>query len=79
MSSSNLAVGRKQFAITPSNTVNFTDRARCIYCGGDGNVVVVDADGVVVTWPVLKGAYILVESVRVNATGTSATPLIGLV
>ena len=79
MSSSNLAVGRKHFAITPSNSVNFTNRARCIYCGGDGNVVVVDADGAVVTWPVSKGAYILVESIRVNATGTTATPLIGIV
>lgn len=80
MSSSNLSVGQSAFTITPSNTVNFARRARAVYVGGSGNVVAVFADGAAITFTsVVAGSLLPVEVVRINATGTTATGLVGLV
>lgn len=71
---------RDHFAITPSDTVNFAQgMARGIYVGGAGNVSVVSPQGVVATYtapPV--GSIIPTCCIRVNATLTTATLLIGL-
>ena len=80
MSSSNLAVARKSFAITPHASTNFTDRARAIYVGVGGDIAVVDSLGTVTTFVgVPQGSILPVECKRVNAVGTTASSLVGLV
>lgn len=71
---------RDHFAITPSDTVNFAQGlARGIYVGGAGNVSIVSPQGVVATYTALPvGTFIPVCCIRVNATLTTATLLIGL-
>lgn len=80
MSSSNLAVARSAFAVTPSNTTNFDARARALYVGGGGDIRVVFEGGDVVLFTAVPSGFILpVECIRVDATGTTATSLVGLV
>jgi hypothetical protein len=68
------------FAITASDTAPFPATARAIYVGGAGNVTVVTANTSVVTFVAVPVGFILpVQCVRVNATGTTATNLVGLV
>lgn len=77
---SNLSVATAGFAITPSDTLNFATRARGIYVGVGGNIAVVGANGVAFTLVgVPQGSFIPLEAVRVNATGTTAASLVGLV
>lgn len=67
------------FAITPSDTVNFSQgMVRGIYVGVGGNVVVVTPQGTVVTFAAIAGAVLPVCAVRVNLTSTTASSLIGL-
>lgn len=67
------------FAITPHNTQPFPRRSRWLYVGGAGNVAAVFPDGGVVTFVGLPaGALLPIELIRVNATGTTATNLVGL-
>ena len=78
--SSNVAVGQASFAITPHDTTKFARSARAIYVGTTGNVALVHKDGTTCVWPsVPAGGYILCESVRVNATLTTASNLVGIV
>ena len=78
--SSNQSTARAFFAVTPSDVTNFPVRARALYVGGDGAVNVVGADGVAVQFSGLVAGTILpVEALRVNATGTTATGVVGLV
>lgn len=72
-------VSKKSFAITPSDTVNFTRYPREIECGGAGTVAVVDFDDVVTSYTVVAGQSIPQICKRVNATGTTATGLVGQV
>ncbi len=69
-------------AITPSDTVDFTDSraTRRIYVGGAGNIVLVPADGgAAVTFTgVPVGAMLEVAARRVNSTNTTATNLVAL-
>lgn len=77
--SSNLAVAISAFAITPSDTVAFTRRARYLYIGGLGNVSVQTLDGTAVVFTAVPvGTLLPIECLRVNATGTTATALVGL-
>lgn len=77
--SSNLAVAVSAFAITKSDTVNFTRRARYIYVGGAGNVAVQTLDGASVVFTAVPvGTILPIECLRVNATLTTATALVGL-
>ncbi len=77
---SNLAVGTSAFAITPSDSTNFTKRARAIYVGVGGDVTVVNADGTTCLFKdAPSGMLLLTECKRINATGTLATNLVGLV
>ncbi len=63
--------------LTASDTINFAD-LYTIYCGSAGTVAAVDADGTLVSYSVVAGDIIPVPCKRVNATGTTVTPIIGL-
>ena len=69
----------RSFAITPSDTVNFTFSASAIYCGSTGNIVVVNEDGSTTTYVgVPTGTTILCRAMRVNSTATTASSLVGI-
>lgn len=67
-------------AVTASDTVNFSGGVcRGIYVGGAGDVVVVFANGDVVTFAgVAAGSILPVYAVRVNSTNTTATNMTAL-
>lgn len=78
-SASLLTPSRDFFAITPSDTVNFTFTARSIRVGGGGDVVAVREDGTAVTFKnCYAGEILSIVAIRVNATNTTATQLVGL-
>lgn len=80
MSSSNLAVARGVFAITPNDTALLAKSARALYVGVGGDIKVRSHDASEATFVnVPQGTVLPVECVRVYATGTTATNLIGLV
>jgi hypothetical protein len=67
------------FAITPSDTVLFANDTRGIYVGGAGNItVLMQGGGVVLFTAVPAGTILPIRADRVNATGTTATALVGL-
>lgn len=66
------------FAITASDTVNLQNVA-VVYVGGAGNIKVTTANGDVATFNGLNAGTVLpVQVLRVWATGTTATTLIGI-
>jgi hypothetical protein len=68
------------FAITPSDAAELTETARAIYVGGAGTIALVTKDGTTVSFVGLSAGTVLpVSTVRVLATGTTATSLVGLV
>lgn len=71
-------VARKSFAITPSDTVNFAAVPREIECGGAGTVRVVNMDDTTTDYTVIAGSTIPQSAKRINATGTTATGLVGV-
>ena len=78
MSSSDLAVGQAAFVIVPHNTTKFARRARAFYVGVGGDITVLTGAGDVVQLKdVPQGSVIPLEIVRVNATGTTASSLVG--
>lgn len=68
---------RRHITLTPSDTVNFKQRM-VVQCLGAGNVVAIDEDGTAITYPVVVGDILPLMVMRVNATNTTATPLVGL-
>lgn len=65
-------------AITPSNTVNLANPS-VVYVGGTGNVRVLTAQGDDVTFVNVPGGVALpVQVIRVYATNTTATNLVGI-
>lgn len=67
------------FSITPSDSVNFSIRARGIYVGTSGNVVVVSPGGGTVTFSNVPAGYIIPAfAIRVNATSTTASDMVGM-
>lgn len=66
------------FAVTPSNSAN-TERAfRSLRIGTAGDVAVVRKDGTAVTFKsVAAGETLPVEGIRVNATNTTASDIVG--
>ena len=71
---SNVAV-----AVTPSNSVDFTQGAcKALYVGGAGNVTaVVGGVAVLFTAPPV-GTILPIAATRVNSTGTTATAMVAL-
>lgn len=67
------------FAVTPSDTANFSFTVRGIYVGTAGNVVAVTEGGTAVTFSnVPAGTILPVRANRVNSTSTTASNLVGL-
>jgi hypothetical protein len=68
------------FSVTPSNTVLFGYEIAGIYVGGAGNITVIKRNGLTVLFTAVpQGSILPVCCVGVNATGTTATLLVGLV
>lgn len=67
------------FAIVPDDAADFATPADSIFVGGAGDVVLVSPVGSVVTFAAPAGIVIPAKAVRVNATGTTATGLVGLI
>lgn len=67
----------KHFSITPSDAVDLAIKPRAIFVGVEGDVVIVDAGGVEVTYTNLSGLYPF-RAVRIKATGTTATGIVGI-
>lgn len=66
------------FAITTSDTVNFTHQTSAVWVGGAGNLVAI-MNGVPVTFTaVAAGTLLPIQATRVNATNTTASNLVGL-
>lgn len=68
-------------AVTPSDTVNFPlGVARSLYVGVGGTVQAVPVSGgpAVQFSNVPSGATLLIEALRVNATGTTASGIVAL-
>lgn len=61
------------YAITPSDTVDLPRRPRALRVQTAGNLVVRDAAGTNITYPVTAGEVFVFRGVRVLATGTTAT------
>lgn len=80
--SSNQSVATELFNAdaVKSDTVNFTKRARRLFVGFAGNVALIDGKGNLVQFNNLPAGYTIdAEILRVNATNTTATGLIGFV
>jgi hypothetical protein len=72
-------VANEHFAITPHDSNNFTYLTRGIYVGVTGNVTVVTASGAAVLYTAVPAGITLpIIAKRVNATGTTATGLVGM-
>ena len=69
---------REWFSITPHNRNNLSRPVRSIWVNGAGNVAVVAQNGDEAIFAVSAGMLLPVQPVRVKATGTTATGLIGL-
>jgi hypothetical protein len=68
------------FAVTPDDADFFSTPARSLYVGGAGDVSVVAEDGTEAVFSAVPvGTVLPVRCKRVNATGTTATLIIGLV
>lgn len=65
-------------AVTPSNTVNFTEVPRGIMCNVAGDVVLVGFDDVAVTMTLVAGLLYPFQPKRINSTSTTATGIVAL-
>lgn len=73
------ASGYDFFAITTSDSSNFAFQVAGIYVGVGGDVVAVTQAGVAVTFKnAVAGSVLPVCAIRVNATSTTATNLVGI-
>lgn len=68
------------FAVTPDDTTLLAESTRAVYVGGAGNISVLPVgQGTSVTLTGVQGGTILpIRVARVNATGTTATAIVGL-
>ena len=68
----------KGFAITPSNTDDLPNVTTAIYVGGAGALAVILADGTELTLTAVPvGTWLWLRVMRVKATGTVASNLVG--
>lgn len=66
-------------AITPSDATNLSNLTRGLYVGGAGNISAVTIAGVAVVFTAVPAGSVLpIQVKRINATGTTATALVGL-
>lgn len=67
------------FAITPSDLITSNREFRGLFLGGGGNVSIVDARGNTQLFKnCVAGVPLGLGGIRVNATGTTATDIVGL-
>lgn len=66
------------FYITPNDDQDLPTYPRAIYVGGAGDVAMVGRDGVECTFKDLAVDYHPLRPLRIKATGTTATDMIGL-
>lgn len=66
-------------AVTPSDSVNFT-QGKCmgLFVGGAGNVVAIIGGAAVTFTAVPAGTSLYICATRVNATSTTATAIVAL-
>ncbi len=69
-------IPQRAISITPSDTVNLTRAVQALSCTGPGNASIVTEGGDVVTI-YLGTSQFSVSVSRVNATGTTATGIVG--
>lgn len=70
--------GSGGFAVTPSDSANFSSNARSLYVGVAGDVAVVTPAGTVLLHKnVPAGAILPISASRVNATNTTAASILG--
>lgn len=72
---------RDAVAITPSDTVDIKSGqfTRGLYVGGAGTIVAVMGNNTAVTFAnAVAGSVLPIRVTRINATGTTATSLVGL-
>lgn len=75
----NAAPGISCFAVTPSNSVDFSYFARAFYIGATGDVAIVNLDDSVVVWGACPAGLIIpCGGKRVNATNTTASSIVGI-
>lgn len=67
----------RHFAITPNDGADLAQLPRAVRVGGAGTLVMRDEAGVDVTYAVDAGEVLPFRVVRVLATGTTATGLVG--
>ena len=65
------------FEITPSDSSDLLRRPRAIRAGSEGIVVLRDVAGVDLAYAVTAGEVLPIRCLRVLATGTTATNIIG--
>ena len=71
--------GIKHYVVTPNDSTDFAVNFRSVWIGGAGNVVIVTDDGVAVTYQgAAAGSTIPMRGKRINATGTTATNMVGM-
>ena len=67
------------YAITPSDTVDIAFKPRAVIVGNSGNLAVTDSLGVTTIIPnVIAGIFHPIRPVRILATGTTATNIVGI-
>jgi hypothetical protein len=68
------------FAITPDDDTDLDETTRALYVGGGGDITLTLASGAALNFTnVVSGTILPLRSVRVQATGTTATGIVGLV
>lgn len=67
----------RHFSVTPNDSADLAVLPRSIFVGGAGDVAIVDADGVEVTYVGLSG-MLPFRPTRIKATGTTATGIVGI-
>lgn len=78
MANINSYIADSAATVTPSDTADNT--FSYLYVGGTGNVSVVTETGQTVTFTSFPaGAYLWLRVVKVRATGTTATNIVGLI
>ena len=66
-------------AVTPSDTIGFTTESRALYIGAGGNLTVVMASGVTLTfYGVPAGSLLPIRAILVKLTGTTASNIVAL-
>ena len=74
-----LGSAKRWFPITPDGNTDLATIPDAIYVGGAGDIVLKGSDGTNATFAVVAGQTYPFSPMRVLATGTTATGLIGLV